>query len=40
VERVVRDGLGIAWREEAGERLGDLQQKSGVFARKSLKNGQ
>jgi hypothetical protein len=34
------DGLGIAWREEAGERLVDLEQKRGVFARKSLKIGQ
>jgi len=40
VERVGTDGLGIAWREEAGERLGDLQQKWGVFAQKSLKIGQ
>jgi hypothetical protein len=40
VERVVRDGLGITWREEAGERLVDLRQKRGVFDQKSLKNGQ
>jgi hypothetical protein len=40
VERIGSDGLGIAWRVEAGERLVDLQQKMGVFGLKSLKIGQ
>jgi hypothetical protein len=40
VERIGSDGLGIAWRVGTGERLVDLWQKRGVFAQKSLKNGQ
>jgi hypothetical protein len=40
VERIGTNGLGIAWREEGGERPVDLEQKWGVFAQKSLKIGQ
>jgi hypothetical protein len=40
VECIVTDGLGITWREVAGERLDDLAQKRGVFAQKTLKIGQ
>jgi hypothetical protein len=37
VERIGADGLGIAWTEEGGERLVDLEQKRGIFAQKPLK---